>query len=84
MGKVKIGGYCFFIADISTKSFKKMFIEWSCTKHMILFLNSQFDFDFVSKFSVWFLSLIASNGNWKAKFAYTQKKNQILRSYNCG
>ena len=31
MGKMKIGIYCYFIADILTKGFR-MFIEWSSTK----------------------------------------------------
>ena len=43
MGKMKIGIYCYFVADILTKSFSEMFIEWFSTQHIILVLTSQFD-----------------------------------------
>ena len=29
----KLRGYCYFIADILTKFFLEMFVEWSSTKH---------------------------------------------------
>ena len=35
MGKMKIGIYCYFIADILTKGFLEMFVEWSSTKHHV-------------------------------------------------
>ena len=34
MGKMKIGIYCYFIADILTKVFLEMFVEWSSTKNV--------------------------------------------------
>ena len=34
MGKMKIGIYCYIIADILTNFFLEMFVEWSFTKHI--------------------------------------------------
>ena len=43
MGKLEIGIYCYFIADILTISFLEMFIEWSSTKLILFVQMSQFD-----------------------------------------
>ena len=43
MGKMGIGIYCYFIADILTKVFLEMFDEWSSTKHILFVQTSQFD-----------------------------------------
>ena len=42
MGKLNIGIYCYFIADILT-IFLEMFVEWSSTKHILFVQTSQFD-----------------------------------------
>ena len=42
MGKMKIGIYCNFIADILTKVFT-MFVEWSAIKHILFAQTSLFD-----------------------------------------
>ena len=41
MGKMKIGIYCYFIADSLTKVFLEMFLEWSSTKLNILYVLSK-------------------------------------------
>ena len=42
MGKMKIGIYCCFIADILTKVFLQMFHVWSSNKHILFVKTSQF------------------------------------------
>ena len=59
MGKMKIGIYCYFIADILTKVFLEMFVEWSSAKH------------FLAKP----LNLIGCHGSQKAKFAENIQKS---------
>ena len=39
MGKMKIGIYWYFIADIFDKSFLEMFVEWSSIKHILSYQN---------------------------------------------
>ena len=65
MGKMNIGIYCYFIADILTKVFLEMFVEWSSTKH-ILFVQP--------------LNLIGFHGNQSLNLRKILK-NQLLRSY---
>ena len=43
MGKMKIGIYCNFSADILTEVFLEMFVYWSSTKHILSVQTSQFD-----------------------------------------
>ena len=42
MGK-QIGIYWYFIADVLTKGFLEMLVEWSSTKHLLFVRTSQFD-----------------------------------------
>ena len=49
---MKIGIYCYLNADILTKVFSEMFVEWSSTKHILFVQTIQF----------------VCHGNQKAKF----------------
>ena len=63
---MKIGIYCNFIADILTKVFIEMFVEWSSTKHILFVQISQFG---------WL------SWQPKGSICEKYKKNQLLRSY---
>ena len=39
MGKIIIGIYCYFIANILMKVFLEMFVEWPSTKHILFSPN---------------------------------------------
>ena len=58
--------YCCFIADILTKVFLEMFVEWSSTKH-ILFVQP--------------LNLIGCHGKQKGQFAKNIKKSTPQKVY---
>ena len=66
MGEMKIGIYCCLIADIFTKVFLEMFVEWSSTN--MYFLSKP-------------LNLIGCHGNQKAKFVKNIQKSTPQKLY---
>ena len=66
MGKMKIGIYCYFIADILTKDFMKCLMSGSLPN--IYFLSKP-------------LNLIGCHGNQKAEFAKNIQKSTPQKLY---